>query len=111
MKEQLPCSLRLTVHKFNIGSFLMANNNNNNNYYYSNNNNGKKMNKNHSTLQINGKKQSSFGYYNTNGKYRSNLNISNNNFINHDDRMVDVDLDPTYQRILENFRKAMAHCN
>ena len=28
-----------------------------------------------------------------------------------DDLMVDVDLDPTYQKILDNFRKVMAQCS
>ncbi|KAH9412506.1 hypothetical protein DERP_006468 [Dermatophagoides pteronyssinus] len=43
--------------------------------------------------------------------YRSNWNLVQSPTTTIDDRMVDVDLDPTYQRILENFRKAMAHCN
>ncbi|XP_075679577.1 uncharacterized protein LOC113795191 [Dermatophagoides pteronyssinus] len=129
MKEQLPCTLRLIQTKLSSSSPLSSLSSttspitNNtlyrkkyyqsqpkaiNNYYL-----GKKTNYyNGSIIPATTKSSSSSLAMYGSSTYRSNWNlVQSPTTTTIDDRMVDVDLDPTYQRILENFRKAMAHCN
>ncbi|KPM06434.1 SH2 domain-containing adapter F-like protein [Sarcoptes scabiei] len=125
MKEQLPCTLRLILHKFDpsikndsdqlnynptITSASLARSTLRLNQVYvydTNRTNGKEMkyekrckqnfNENHGTNFRKSSSSSSQSYYLAR---KTDLDL---------ERMVDIDIDPTYQRILENFRRAMAH--
>ena len=103
MKEQLPCTLRLNVKPPNfcksISYSKLDYNTSNKNKFDST------WNTFNSFQKCNSKQASNI--YNTYGKSCGTLNVLPDN----QDLMVDIDLDPTYQKILDNFRKAMAHCS
>lgn len=101
MKEQLPCTLKLNTTNFygNVSYPLLS---------YGTNvrtqSKGKFMNSYNSTPR-------SANIYKTYGgkvSVESTLNLTKND---NQDLMVDIDLDPTYSKILDNFRKVMAHCS
>lgn len=111
MKEQLPCTLRINAHVA-AQPRSMAHNSTTMQYGATiSRSNGKQsappvttINKKMSLYTLNGQTSN---IYNTYGRSCFDLTTLEPT----DDLMVDVDLDPTYHKVLNTFRKAMAHCN
>lgn len=115
MREQLPCTLRLNA-ACKMGEMLAGNYNTTSasrlrtaksvsRLYAANNNNNNNYGNHYAAGSYLGKSCYDLASYNNNHGSASNGDESA------DDLMVDVDSDPTYQKVLDNFRKAMAQCN
>lgn len=107
MKEQLPCTLKLQQHPQNstsCNSSATLNSNKASSHFY---NTVKSV---HATPSSSS--ASLYGNFYAYGKKGSgNEDAICSKSLEDDDLMVDVDLDPTYQAILDNFRKVMAQCS
>lgn len=113
MKEQLPCTLKLQQHPVQTSN--SSSNSTSNSTLASSKCHFYNTVKSTTASPSQSSLYGNFYTYGKGGTSSKKVQEINCEAIHHpvedDELMVDVDLDPTYQQILDNFRKVMAQCS